>query len=64
MGYGKRQVSELQKSINNAPADIVVSGTPMSLSSLVKSRKRIIDVSYSYREKDVKPILGRIYSLC
>lgn len=64
MGYGKKQVSELQKSINSAPVKIVVSGTPISLSSLVKTGKSIIDVSYSYGEKGVAPIIGRICSLC
>jgi predicted GTPase len=63
MGYGKKQVLELQKSINSSPAKIVVSGTPISLSSLIKTSKKIIGVSYSYREKDVAPILRRIYSL-
>ncbi|MBN2122564.1 GTPase [Candidatus Micrarchaeota archaeon] len=64
MGYGKKQVAELQNSINNSPAEIVVSGTPISLSSLIKTNKRIVDVSYSYPEKSVEAILKRIYSMC
>jgi len=63
MGYGKNQILELQKSINNVPCDTIVSGTPIDLSTLIKTDKKIIQVTYSYREKDIRPILKCIYSL-
>jgi predicted GTPase len=63
MGYGKKQISELEKSINSVPCKKVVSGTPINLSALVKTDKKIIQISYSYKEKEIMPVLERINSL-
>lgn len=63
MGYGEAQVKELQKSINAVPVDIVVSGTPIDLAGLIITKKKIVQASYSYREKEVAPIIRRIESL-
>jgi len=50
MGYSKRQLAELERTINKTPADFVVSGTPADLSRLIKCNKPIIQVSYSIQE--------------
>jgi len=63
MGYGSLQIAELEKTINSAPVDIVVSGTPMDIASVIKTDKKIIQVNYSYREEEVKSILERIKAL-
>ena len=63
MGYGKKQVEELQETINSMPQDIVVSGTPMDISKAIATEKKIIQVEYSYRESEIGPILERIRKL-
>jgi predicted GTPase len=46
MGYSKRQIKDLEETINNARCDVVVSATPIDLSSLVKANKPIVKVTY------------------
>ena len=46
MGYGKKQISELEKTINNTDVDLVVSGTPIDITRVLKSSKEIIRVKY------------------
>jgi predicted GTPase len=50
MGYGKNQIEELEKTINNSKCDIVVSGTPIDLNRIIKSNKKILRVKYSVGE--------------
>ncbi|MFP3949531.1 MAG: cyclic 2,3-diphosphoglycerate synthase [Candidatus Micrarchaeia archaeon] len=63
MGYGRKQIEELQKTINSMPPDTVVSGTPMDISKAIATEKEIIQVEYSYRKSEVEPILEKIKSL-
>ncbi len=51
MGYSKKQLKDLQKTLNKAEADYIVSGTPINLAKLVKTNKPIIRVRYEIREK-------------
>jgi predicted GTPase len=39
MGYGKTQVEELEATINAADVDVVVIGTPIDLTRLLKINK-------------------------
>jgi predicted GTPase len=60
MGYGKKQTAELAKTIDKAKCDLVVSGTPIDLSRLIKTNKRILRVSYDLEEigsPDLKEVL-------
>ncbi len=60
MGYGKKQMSELAQTIDNAECDLVVSGTPIDLSRLINPGKRIIRVTYALEEigqPDLKEML-------
>jgi predicted GTPase len=50
MGYGDRQMSELQESINNTPADVVVIGTPIDLSRLMELNNPVPRVHYELEE--------------
>ena len=52
MGYGNKQVKELEATINKCPADIVVAGTPIDLSRLIKLKgnKEIVRVRYEYAD--------------
>ena len=50
LGYGKKQISELQATINKAPCDYVVDATPVNLSRIMKLNKPIIEVRYELEE--------------
>ena len=56
MGYGKKQISELEKTINNTDAEVVVSGTPIDITRVLKSSKPIIRVRYEVGEKTAKEL--------
>lgn len=46
MGYGKRQIEELEATINAVPCDLVLVGTPFDLSRLIRANKPVVRVSY------------------
>ena len=50
MGYGDEQVKELEKTINAAEADVVVIGTPIDLTRVVKINKPTVRVRYDLQE--------------
>ena len=56
MGYGKKQIKELEETINNADCDIVVSGTPIDITRVLKSSKPIVRVRYGVGDKTVKEL--------
>ena len=51
MGYGKKQMSELEKTVNNSDVDIVISGTPIDITRVIKPNKEIVRVKYGVGEK-------------
>lgn len=59
MGYGKLQVKELEKTINNTPCDTVILGTPIDLRRIMKFNKKTVRVSYELKEIS-KPDLEEI----
>lgn len=59
MGYGKKQIKELEKTINRANCDTVVVGTPIDLGKLLKINKPYVRVRYSFEEIG-KPTLEKI----
>ena len=46
MGYGKKQMSELEATINATKCDLVLIGTPIDLGGLLKLNKPAIRVLY------------------
>ncbi len=50
LGYQKKQIADLTKTINRSRADFVISGTPGDLRRLIKTKKPIVQVTYSLRE--------------
>jgi len=50
MGYGDKQVKDLEKTINAVDCDAVVIGTPIDLSKVVKINKPAVRVRYSLQE--------------
>ncbi|MBU0527844.1 cyclic 2,3-diphosphoglycerate synthase [Candidatus Micrarchaeota archaeon] len=58
LGYYGKQREELIKTIKNSDADLVVSGTPMHLGSILKIDIPVLDINYTFVER--KGSLGKI----
>ncbi|MBU0636022.1 cyclic 2,3-diphosphoglycerate synthase [Candidatus Micrarchaeota archaeon] len=56
MGYGTKQVRELEQTINDTPCDAVVSGTPINLKKLLNVNKPIFDVAYELDAESVQKL--------
>jgi predicted GTPase len=50
MGYGAEQIRDLEKTINRTPCDLVLSATPIDLSSVLSVNKPILRVRYEYED--------------
>ena len=50
MGYGEKQISELEATINATEADVVVEGTPINLQRILSVNKPIANVAYELEE--------------
>jgi predicted GTPase len=50
MGYGPKQIKELEETINAVDADAVVVGTPIDLARIVKINKPTVRVRYELQE--------------
>jgi predicted GTPase len=61
MGYGKKQIQELQDTINAVDCDIVIIGTPIDLSRIIKINQKSIRVKYELQEIG-KPNLEEVLS--
>jgi len=52
LGYGPAQLRALEATINAAPADVVVSATPMDLAGLLQLNKKVVRARYEFAETD------------
>jgi len=50
MGYGKEQIAELTQTIDRVDCELVVGATPIDLSRLIQTSKKIIRVTYELEE--------------
>ncbi|MBN1755615.1 GTPase [bacterium] len=50
MGYSTQQVKELEKTLNNSDAELVIIGTPIDLTRIVKINKPTVRVQYELQE--------------
>ena len=50
MGYGPKQIKELEQTIDATPCDLVLSGTPIDLSRVLKTKKPVVHVRYELDE--------------
>ncbi len=50
MGYSKNQIQELEETINNSPAEVVVIGTPIDLRRVMSIEKPAVRVRYELEE--------------
>lgn len=61
MGYGKEQIKELEQTINSIDCDLVLSGTPIDITRVIKTNKPVIRVKYELQEigqPDLKSVLA------
>ena len=61
MGYGKKQIKELEESINKSDAEVVVIGTPIDLTRIMNIKKPTVRVTYELQEIG-KPDLEEVLS--
>ncbi|MBF0406930.1 MAG: GTPase [Candidatus Riflebacteria bacterium] len=50
LGYGKKQVADLEKTINAVDCDLVISATPIDLTKILKVKKPMLRVNYELQE--------------
>ncbi|MCX6111978.1 MAG: cyclic 2,3-diphosphoglycerate synthase, partial [Proteobacteria bacterium] len=50
MGYGSRQIADLEKTINKAKVDLVLIATPIDLNRIIKINKPSLRVQYELQE--------------
>lgn len=50
MGYGAKQIKDLETTINKVPCDVVIIGTPIDLSRLIKIEKPSVRIRYDLQE--------------
>jgi predicted GTPase len=46
MGYNDQQIKDMEDTLNNTEADVIIDGSPIDLAKLIKSNKPIVRVSY------------------
>jgi len=61
MGYGKKQIKELEESINKSDAEVVIIGTPIDLTRIMDIKKPTVRVTYELQEIG-KPDLEEVLS--
>ncbi len=65
MGYGDKQIKDLEATINKIPCDSVIIGTPIDLRRLIKFKKPAVRVNYELQEigkPDLRDIFTKIFS--
>ena len=60
MGYSKKQINELQETINRAKCDIVIDGSPSDLKKFLKVNKKIYASDYDILDKELREVYGFI----
>ena len=50
LGYSKAEIRDLDKTINNAKCDVIVSATPIELSRVLRLKKQVVNVRYELSE--------------
>lgn len=56
MGYSRKQIKELEITINSAECDAVIDATPVNLSKLIKISKPIANVTYELGEEAARKL--------
>ena len=56
IGYGKKQIRELEETINKSDCDIVISGTPIDITRVLKTNKPVVRIRYGVGEETGKEL--------
>lgn len=56
IGYSKKQIKELEETINNTDCDVVLSGTPIDLTRILNVNKPMVRIRYGVGEKTIKDL--------
>jgi len=59
LGYGEEELRDLEETIDHADCDVVVIGTPIDLTRVIRIRKPVVRVTYGFEEAS-KPGLADI----
>lgn len=63
MGYGARQISELEQTVNATPADLVMVATPIDLRRVISLNKPAVRVRYELQEIGQVTLTSALQSL-
>ena len=63
MGYSDQQIADLEATINATPCDVVVEGTPIDLTRVLKTNKPIAEVTYELEELEPGVIEAMVRSV-
>ena len=63
LGYGEKQMKELEQVINKAEADVIVLGTPSDISRYLNLNKPVVRVSYEIKDVEVPSLRDVLYEL-
>ncbi|MFO8082794.1 MAG: cyclic 2,3-diphosphoglycerate synthase [Desulfobacterales bacterium] len=64
MGYGRQQMKDLEKTVNNVPCDFVVVATPVDLTRILSINKPCIRIGYEYKDRGRPTLEEKIHLLC
>jgi len=62
MGYNDQQIKDMEETLNNAEAEIIIDGSPIDLEKLINSNKPIVRVSYdieAIRSPTIEEVLDK-----
>jgi len=59
-GYSSGQIEALRATIERAPVDVVIAGTPVDLAALLKISKRVVRARYEFAEMDEPGLWGEV----
>lgn len=62
MGYGKKQMKDLETTINNSDCDVVLSGTPIDITRVINPDKPIVRVRYKVGDETEQELASLIDS--
>jgi predicted GTPase len=60
LGYGPEQLADLARTLEDADADLVISGTPIDLARLVSLHKPVLRARYAYAESGPETLAPRV----
>jgi predicted GTPase len=58
LGYGERELEALRRTIEASDADVVVSGSPLDLASLLRVRKPVVRARYAFADLECPGLAG------